>query len=112
MRPLLAATVEDLYKLRYPLLASPKLDGIRALVLDRSVYSRSGKRLPNEQVQMLFGRAEFDWLDGELILGPPTDSDVYHRTGTDLASASKIRASCADTTKARRCCAKDTCRER
>ena len=86
MRPLLAATVEDLYKLRYPLLASPKLDGIRALVLDRSVYSRSGKRLPNEQVQMLFGRAEFDWLDGELILGPPTDSDVYRRTMSAVMS--------------------------
>ena len=33
-RPMLAANVEDTSKLRYPLMATEKIDGIRCLVID------------------------------------------------------------------------------
>lgn len=76
-RPMLA-TDADISKLRYPLLASPKLDGIRAVVRDGVVYSRSNKPIPNKYVQELFGHLEH--FDGELIVGNPCSKTVYRDT--------------------------------
>ena len=41
MNPMLAATVKSVADLRFPLLASPKLDGVRAYVKNGVVWSRS-----------------------------------------------------------------------
>jgi len=70
--------------LRYPLLASPKLDGIRALVMDGKVVSRTLKEIPSKQVQKLF--SDFEGFDGELIEGCSTDSNVYNRTQSHVMS--------------------------
>lgn len=78
-KPMLAAEA-DLDKLRFPLIASPKLDGVRALVKDGVVLSRSLKPIPNEYVQKLFGRPELEGLDGELIVGGCTAKDVFNTT--------------------------------
>lgn len=67
----------DLTKIRFPLIASPKLDGVRALIIDGVVMSRSLKPIPNKHVQKLFGRPELEGLDGELIVGSPTDPQCY-----------------------------------
>lgn len=81
MKPNLAATIEDISVLKYPLYASPKLDGVRALVLeDGTLVSRSLKPIPNPHVNKLFGRREYAGLDGELILGSPYASNVYRET--------------------------------
>lgn len=63
-RPMLSATVTEVAALRFPLLASHKLDGIRALVLGGVVVSRNLKPIPNRHVQALFGRREYEGLDG------------------------------------------------
>ncbi|MGK3946251.1 hypothetical protein ABK046_48855, partial [Streptomyces caeruleatus] len=63
-KPLLA-TDYDPDKQRYPCVASPKLDGVRGIVRDGIVYSRSNKPIPNRNVQEKFGRLEN--FDGELI---------------------------------------------
>jgi DNA ligase 1 len=85
-RPMLAADITDeLDKLRFPVYATPKLDGVRALVFPDGVYSRSMKLIPNKHVQKLFGCPEFVGLDGELIVGAPTDKDVYRRTQSVVA---------------------------
>lgn len=76
-RPMLAAPAE-LDKLRYPLLVSPKLDGVRAIVKDGVVLSRSLKRIPNEYVQTLF--SGYEHFDGELIVGKPTSKTCYTDT--------------------------------
>lgn len=78
-RPMLASPA-DLNKLTFPVLVSPKLDGVRALVKDGVVLSRSLKPIPNEYVQRLFGRPELEGFDGELIVGSPTAEDVFHVT--------------------------------
>jgi len=78
-KPMLAAEA-DLDKLRFPLIASPKLDGVRALVKGGVVLSRSLKPIPNKHVQKLFGRPELEGLDGELIVGSPTDKDCFQNT--------------------------------
>lgn len=76
-KPMLASPV-DLDKLKYPVLASPKLDGVRAVVKDGVVLSRSLKPIPNQRVQRLYGGLEH--FDGELIVGEPTSPTVYRDT--------------------------------
>jgi len=86
-KPMLAATA-SLEKLRYPLIASPKLDGIRAVVKDKVLLSRSLKPIPNQYVQDMFGRTSFDGLDGELIMGDPSAADVFRATTSAVMSHS------------------------
>lgn len=86
MKPLLAANVDSIDHLTYPLIASPKLDGVRALVINRTVMSRSLKPIRNEHVQFLFGRAEFEGYDGELIVGDPCSKSCYRDTNSGVMS--------------------------
>lgn len=72
------AAKADLTKLRWPALASPKLDGVRAIVINGVVMSRSLKPIPNLHVQKLFGKRNS--LDGELIVGAPTSKTCYNET--------------------------------
>jgi DNA ligase 1 len=83
--PLSYSTYFD--KLRYPLMVSPKLDGIRCIVRSGVAYSRTWKPLPSVQVQEEF--TGIDHLDGELIIGECTDTDVYNRTQSHIMSFDK-----------------------
>lgn len=85
MKPMLACEA-NLKALKFPVLASPKLDGVRALVRDGVVLSRSLKPIPNRHVQMMFGRPELEGFDGELILGDPTHPEAYRRTVSAVMS--------------------------
>lgn len=85
MKPMLASEA-NLKALKFPVLASPKLDGVRALVRDGVVLSRSLKPIPNRHVQLMFGRTELEGLDGELILGDPTNPEAYRRTVSAVMS--------------------------
>jgi len=73
---------------RYPLIDSPKLDGIRALAKDGQPLSRTLKVIPNRYVQRCFAEAAevLQGNDGELIVGDPTDKDVYRRTDSAVMS--------------------------
>lgn len=84
-KPLLAETIEsnqELDKLQYPVLVSPKLDGVRCLLdLEGKPYSRKGERFANKHLYDLFALANLPGgLDGELGLGAPTDKDFFTRT--------------------------------
>lgn len=87
-RPLLAAktTDADLQKLKFPMLLSPKIDGIRALVVDGKLMSRSMKLIPNACTQTLFGYPELDGLDGELVVGNPWDKNLMQQTTSGVMS--------------------------
>ena len=80
-KPLLAAPV-DFKHLDYSnTWISPKLDGIRAIIIKGVVMSRTLKPIPNAYVQALYGnRPELEGFDGELIVGPANASDVYTKT--------------------------------
>jgi len=65
IKPLLA-TKAELDKIRYPVLATPKLDGIRCLMVDGVAMSRSMKPIPNKFVQQEL--AGLHGLDGELMV--------------------------------------------
>ena len=84
-KPLLAKDV-DWNLLTYDFLwLSPKLDGIRAIVIDGVVMSRNLKPIPNAHVQKLFSHLEN--YDGELIVGDSTAKTVYHDTYSGVMSA-------------------------
>ena len=83
IKPMLA-TEADFNKLRYPVCAQPKLDGIRVVIKNGVVYSRSLKPIPNKHIQALF--RHLDGLDGELIVGNPTAHDVFQKTTSGVMS--------------------------
>ncbi len=74
-------------KLQYPLLCSPKYDGIRCIIKNKYAMSRSFKILPSYQAQVEF--KEYEHYDGELIEGNCTDFDVYNRTQSHVMSENK-----------------------
>lgn len=84
MKPLLAYTVNDTSTLKYPLLSSCKLDGIRCLVIDGVAMSRNLKPIKNEWVQECIGRPEYNGLDGELIVGDIFAKDCYRQTNSGV----------------------------
>lgn len=78
-RPMLAAPA-NLLTLRFPVIASPKLDGVRGVVHKVALRSRTLKPIPNSYAQQLFGRRELEGLDGELVVGSPTAPDVFRQS--------------------------------
>lgn len=79
MKPMLAAKTDG-KNLNYPLLASPKLDGVRALVQGGKLYSRTLKLIPNGYTQAALGKPALNGMDGELIVGSSCAPDVYRQT--------------------------------
>lgn len=62
----------------WPLLVSPKMDGIRAVVRGGQVLSRKLIPIPSRFAQDMFGHLE--GMDGELTAGDPTSSTCYRDT--------------------------------
>ena len=87
-KPMLAGTHSDVAKLIFPLLASQKLDGLRATAQDGVLLSRSLKPLPNKYVQELFKNLP-QGLDGELIVGDPFAPDAFRKTTSLVMSDTK-----------------------
>lgn len=84
-KPMLASPA-DFKILQYPLFASPKLDGIRAVVLDSKLVSRKLLHIPNKHIFNTLSQTVLNGLDGELIVGPPTAEDVYRVTNSAVMS--------------------------
>ena len=84
------ATQADLTKLDFSqgLVASPKLDGIRCIIINSVAMSRSLKPIPNKHIQYLLGRPELNGLDGEIIVGQPTSPSCYRDTNSACMSVS------------------------
>ena len=80
--PMLAHKLEpeEFHKLRFPLLLSPKLDGIRATGQGNALLSRRLKLIPNRHTQARFAKPQYEFLDGELIFGDPTSPTMFRDT--------------------------------
>lgn len=83
MKPMLSATA-DTSNIALPAIVSTKLDGIRCLIIDGVAMSRKFIPIPNAHVQFLFGRPEYNGLDGELIVGPANGPDVLSQTSSGV----------------------------
>lgn len=84
-RPMLAVDFDE-KRLKFPYYATPKLDGIRCVVLDGQAWTRSMKPFPNEFVREWFKAfaRQLDRFDGELIVGEPTAPNCYSATNSAL----------------------------
>jgi DNA ligase 1 len=76
----------ELAGLRYPLLASFKLDGLRAVGRGRVVVSRTLKPFRNAFLNAQFAGADVEGLDGELAVGDPFGDDLLSRTMSGITS--------------------------
>ena len=74
----------DVTKQKFPCFASPKIDGIRALGTRGGLLSRALKLIPNSHTQARF--ADCEGLDGELVVGSPTDPNCMQKTSSGVMS--------------------------
>ena len=76
-RPMLAVSARQ-QDIVFPVLASYKLDGIRALFSNGVLYSRSGLPIPNESIQWWARQSlpEGSCFDGELVVEQHIDADT------------------------------------
>lgn len=81
-KPMLAATLTKPELITFPVLASPKIDGIRCVPFEGVAYSRSLKPIPNIHVQAFANvfHAHLDGMDGELTVGNPTDANCMQNS--------------------------------
>lgn len=81
-QPMLAGKLDDISQVRFPALASPKLDGIRCVTFMGEVLSRKLKLIPNRFIRSEL--ASCPPLDGELML---FNSDRTPRNFNDVQGA-------------------------
>lgn len=86
-KPLLAVEA-NLETLRFPCYVSPKLDGIRTLILNGKAVSRNLKPIPNKYIrETLEAHADIlEGFDGELVVGNPTAKDCFNKTSSAVMS--------------------------
>lgn len=88
-RPMLACKAE-FSKIKYPVFASPKLDGIRATVVDGKLLSRTLKPIPNRHIYSQLSNDKLEGLDGELIVGSPTSKTCYTDSVSNVMAHDKM----------------------
>ncbi len=78
----------DPAKLRFPVLAQPKIDGVRAWNPAGTLLGRSMKQHANRHVRQEFSKPLYQGFDGEMVVGFDTerDSDICRRTTSALNS--------------------------
>jgi DNA ligase-1 len=78
---MLAVAAENLEKIVFPVLCSPKLDGIRALKVGGKLVSRTFKPIPNEFIRTMIEHTLPDGVDGELLVG-----STFHESSSGVMS--------------------------
>lgn len=91
IQPMRGSAVDKL-PIQFPKLASVKIDGLRMWVRNGVCLSKTGKPIPNKQVQRMFSHLE--GCDGELVIGEPhacfEGDDVYERSRGILMTGKAI----------------------
>lgn len=85
-KPLLASPLE-LERASYPLLVSPKLDGIRCITAHDHVASRNLKPIPNRHICETLARWTTDILDGELVTYTDGKADDFNTCQSKIMRA-------------------------
>jgi DNA ligase 1 len=89
-KPLLAAPA-DLAKLSFPLIASPKVDGIRCICHPiLGPVSRSLKPIPNRAIKAELSKPEYRYFDGEIVVGDPANTLTFNRTTAIMSSTGEL----------------------
>lgn len=91
-KPMLAKDCGNPSDLSYPQIAQPKLDGIRASVVNGQLLTRTLKKVPNLEIFTALSVPELEGFDGELLVGNPAAEDAYRRTTSFVMAQSKTDA--------------------
>jgi DNA ligase-1 len=83
------AVAADFSKVKYPVYASPKLDGIRCSIVNGQALTRTLKAVPNKAVSAFLSSMALNGLDGELIVGSPTSKTCYTDTVSQVMAHDK-----------------------
>jgi DNA ligase-1 len=67
-RPLLAADLKDFDKIKFPVIVTPKLDGIRCLKVNGQVVTRTFKPIPNKYIRETLQELIPEGIDGEIMI--------------------------------------------
>ena len=84
------AVAADFSKIKYPVYASPKLDGIRCSIVDGKALSRTLKPIPNKHISAKLSIINLSGLDGELIVGSPTSKTCYTDSVSNVMAFDKM----------------------
>lgn len=85
MKAMLASDYEE-SKLRFPLIAQPKIDGVRALNMDGTLLGRSGKKHANRYVTRLFSSDVLKGFDGEMAAASEVHPSLCRLTSSAMSS--------------------------
>jgi len=83
-KPMLAASLESIDSIKFPVYVTPKLDGIRCLKVDGSIVSRTFKPIRNAEMAAAIKDLIPDGSDGELMTG-----GTFQNTTSMVMSADK-----------------------
>lgn len=83
-RPLLASNLEDTSSLKFPVMVSPKLDGIRCVIQFGEALTRTLLPIPNKYIRAQL--ANLPPFDGELVVGDPARPDTWNTSTTAIMS--------------------------
>ncbi|WLY87248.1 hypothetical protein [Vibrio phage vB_VibM_83AMN] len=73
-----------LSKVKYPVIAQPKIDGVRGLNIESQLFGRSLKRFANINVNARFDSPIYSWMDSELYAGNDIFADDLCRRTTSV----------------------------
>lgn len=82
---MLAASLEIIDSIKFPVYVTPKLDGIRCLKIDGNIVSRTFKPIRNAELSAAVKNLLPDGSDGELIMG-----GTFQNTTSMVMSADKM----------------------
>lgn len=88
IKPQLACDA-DLGKVKYPVMISTKIDGVRALNVSGKLYARTLKRFRNKELNALLDREEYSGLDGELTIDVLNSPSLCRDTSSVVNSFDK-----------------------
>ena len=83
-KPMLAIEAKDVNELDWPMIATPKIDGIRCINPDGRILTRSFKPVPNDHIRHILSKFMPIGADGELLSGDSfqkVTSSVMTKTG-------------------------------
>jgi DNA ligase-1 len=69
VKPMLAVAVTDLDSVNYPVIATPKIDGIRCIKTCGKALSRKFKPIKNDHIRNMIEKLFPDGTDGEIVCG-------------------------------------------
>lgn len=82
VHPMLAGDPEGKFEaILFPIMVSPKIDGIRATVQAGKLLSRNHKPIGNDHIRSMLEHSMFEGFDGELVVGAAYDDPFLRTTG-------------------------------